>query len=100
MEEQLLLLLGSGVDSAKAKQALKFASSLVKLRISQDIIPTILEDIVMDIALARYERFGSEGVSSESVDAVSQSYHDNYLLPYENILEEYVRQTQKQVKFY
>lgn len=51
-------------------------------KISETVIPPKLEYIVLETSIARYNRIGSEGLSSEAVDAISQSFTDDLFEAY------------------
>ncbi|MDL2310478.1 phage head-tail connector protein [Peptostreptococcaceae bacterium OttesenSCG-928-C18] len=42
-------------------------------------IPPCLEYIIVETVIARFNYLGSEGMSSESVEGHSMSFHENYL---------------------
>lgn len=87
---------------AEIKKSLELSSSdkdellasLIK-RCSQPIlnyiglkkIPNELEYIVIELVLARYNRLGSEGITSESVDGISYVYNSDVIEPYRKDLD-------------
>lgn len=54
-----------------------------------DILPTKFEWILIELSIQRFNRIGSEGFSSESVDGDSTSYLDDELAPYYKFLDSY-----------
>ena len=46
--------------------------------INEKELPKELEFILIELAVERYNRIGSEGIASESVDGKSVSYEDNF----------------------
>ena len=100
MLEELLSLLGEDANQVKAKEALRFATNSVLLYIKEDYIPEKLESIVLEIAMARYERFGSEGTTEETVDSVRLDYTSDYLEPHYTILDSYTESKKKKVQFF
>ncbi|MEB6213522.1 hypothetical protein MXL49_16700 [Enterococcus casseliflavus] len=46
------------------------------------IVPSSLEFIVVETSIARYNRLGSEGLASEGVDVISQSFIEDLFEPY------------------
>ena len=55
--------------------------------ISEDVVPTELEWIIIELTIERFNRIGSEGISTESVDGKQISYNDNDIdkfMPYIN----------------
>ena len=55
-----------------------------------DTIPKELDYIVTECAIARYNRIGSEGMDSESMDGHSASYVDKDLSDYEDDILDYL----------
>lgn len=47
-------------------------------RPAPEALPVGCETIIKEIVLMRYNRFGSEGIASESFSGVSQSYVDDF----------------------
>ncbi|MDL4842833.1 phage head-tail connector protein [Aquibacillus rhizosphaerae] len=54
-----------------------------------DAIPTELQFIVEEMTINRYNRIGSEGMKSESVEGHSVSFNEDDFKPYLSILETY-----------
>lgn len=52
-------------------------------------VPPELEGVVTEICVARYNRIGSEGTSSHSVDGESMSWSEDDFKPYEDEIEAY-----------
>lgn len=53
-------------------------------------VPEELEYILTECTIARYNRIGSEGVSTESMDGHSASYVDKDLSDYEDVIKDYL----------
>lgn len=53
-------------------------------------IPDELDYIVDEITIARFNRIGSEGMSSESVEGRSANYNDNYFADFEADIQGYI----------
>lgn len=51
-------------------------------KIVSDSVPQSLEYIVLETSIARYNRLGSEGLSSEGIDVISQSFIEDLFEPY------------------
>lgn len=58
-------------------------------------VPNPLGWIVVELSVARFNRIGSEGMSSESVDGGTSSYIEDELGQYKHYLNEYMRQNTK-----
>ena len=54
-------------------------------------IPAELEYILTECTIARYNRIGSEGMTSESMDGHSASYVDTDISDYEDEIKEYLQ---------
>ncbi|MDQ0158809.1 phage head-tail connector protein [Alkalibacillus salilacus] len=67
-----------------------------------DNIPTELNFIVEEMAINRYNRIGSEGMTSESVEGHSVSFTEDDLIPYLSILETYIPKSEQvgKVRFF
>jgi len=53
-------------------------------------VPDELDYIVDEITIARFNRIGSEGMSSESVEGRSANYNDNYFADFEADIQGYI----------
>jgi len=52
-------------------------------------LPKELEYILVELSIQRYNRIGSEGISSESIDGKSVSYDDDFI-GYKHYLDDYI----------
>ena len=52
-------------------------------------LPTQFEWIVIELAVQRYNRIGSEGLVSESIDGGSNTYYEDELSPFYKFLDDY-----------
>lgn len=64
--------------------------------IQETVIPPELEYIVIELAIARYNRIGSEGLKSENTDGVSFSYNDNLMDNYKYDLDIWIKKNSTQ----
>ncbi|WP_077621562.1 phage head-tail connector protein [Sediminibacillus massiliensis] len=55
-----------------------------------DEIPAELEFIITELSIIRFQKRGSEGMSSESVEGHSVSYNEDDFKPYSSILNTYI----------
>lgn len=95
------LLLGLA-DDTTADEVLKYIISATESRLKlylggAEEIPEELGYIVSDVAVTRYNRIGSEGLSSHSVDGESLTYSDNDFSAYMADIEAYL-DSQEQAK--
>lgn len=89
----LALIKGGETDKEVALHCVALAEAQVLGRLqsyneSVAEIPAALSYIVVDVALARYNRIGAEGMTQESVDGYSASYED-VLEKYDATLRKY-----------
>ena len=55
-------------------------------------IPNELEFVLIELAIRRFNRIGSEGITSESVDGRTTSYEDDFE-SYKQYLDDYMSKT-------
>lgn len=55
-----------------------------------DAVPESLSYITMEVSVARFNRIGSEGLSSHSVEGESMSWGENDFAPYTDDIEEWI----------
>lgn len=81
MLEDLKVLLGIATDDvsvdAKLKLILSHATARLTLLLGGIEPPESLEHIILEVAIIRFNRIGSEGMSSHSVEGESNSFSDN-----------------------
>lgn len=88
--ETIKLLLG--VDDDKddiLNEIISLTSSKILSYIKEDKVPKTLNWIVIEMSIKRYNRIGSEGMKSESVDGTSVSYEEDELENYYSHLNDY-----------
>ena len=57
--------------------------------INANEIPKELEFVLIELSVQRFNRIGSEGISSESIDGKSVSYDDDFI-GYRHYLDDYI----------
>ena len=57
--------------------------------INQTKIPKELEFVLVELSIQRFNRIGSEGIASESIDGKSVSYDDDFI-GYRHYLDDYI----------
>ena len=57
--------------------------------INQTKIPKELEFVLVELSIQRFNRIGSEGIASESIDGKSISYDDDFI-GYKHYLDDYI----------
>lgn len=102
--EQIKQLLGDieGKD-ALLETIVTLTENRLKLLLGVDEVPFELEYIVVNIVVSRFNRIGSEGVSSHSVGGESMSFNENDFSEFENDIsawkEAHTESTIGKVKF-
>ena len=84
----LLGLEGSERD-ALLQTIISMTTSRLKVLLGVQTVPEELSYIITEIAVVRYNRIGSEGLSSHSVEGESQSWSDTDLAPYQEEIDAY-----------
>lgn len=92
MLEQVKLLLGMSSSTDKdelIESIIDIVEKPVLLYVNEPEVPIELQFIVIELAVARYNRLGSEGLSAEKIDVISNTYESDILKPYYGTLNEY-----------
>ena len=85
MLETLKMLLGLENDESRDEllnKLIDLATARLKLLIGGIEPPEELEHIIIELAVARFNKIGSEGLSSHSVEGESLSYTENEFAPF------------------
>lgn len=94
MLESLKLLLGIESDDTSMDSLLSLLISMagnrLLLMINTDELPEALEPVVIDVALARFNRIGSEGLTSHTVEGESQNFTEDDFSAYTNDIQAYM----------
>ena len=61
----------------------------LKAKIKSDTVPESLNFIIVEVAIKKYNKIGSEGYKSDSVDVISASYEDDMFLEFKDIINHY-----------
>ena len=64
--------------------------SRLKSKIGEDTVPESLSYIVVEVSVARFNRVGSEGLTSHGVEGESMSFSDDDFSTYENDIQAYI----------
>lgn len=100
--DRIKLLLGT-TDNEEDVELLEEIVEITKSKILSYIklseIPKELEFVLVELAIKRFNRIGSEGFSSESVDGKSMSYEASEFEGYEKYLDNYILRNGTKKKF-
>ena len=109
MLEKILILLGLDSPTEAMTDKIETIMELTEQRLGfllgQTVIPTELSYIVIEVTIARFNRIGSEGVSSHTVQGESLSWTDDDFKPYMDDIQEWlnaqddVNTTRGRIKF-
>ena len=73
-------------------EIIELTKSKILNYINQEELPKELEFILIEMAISRFNKVGSEGFSSESTDGKSISYEDDFEI-YKQYLDDYLFKT-------
>jgi hypothetical protein len=85
MLEQIKALLGLGDDSSRddlLATVINLATARLKLLLGGIEPPEEMEHIIVELSVARFNRIGSEGLSSHTVEGESLSFTENDFTPF------------------
>ncbi len=102
MLEELKVLLGlpetNVSQDKKLMLILNAAKSRLKLLLGGIEPPEELNYIILDVAIIRYNRIGSEGLSSHTVEGESLSWSDNDFAGYMDDIQSYLDRQKEATK--
>lgn len=94
MLEKILILLGLDSPTQAMTDKIETIMELTEQRLGfllgQTVIPTELSYIVVEVTIARFNRIGSEGVSSHTVQGESLTWSDDDFKPYMDDIQEWL----------
>lgn len=104
MLKKLLLMLNLSAETANTTlltALLEAATNKILITTGSTTLPPALEWIVIEMAIKRFNRLGSEGVASESVEGISKTYEGeaDELAPYMNYINAATASTSTASKF-
>ena len=94
MLNKILILLG--LDSPtqamtdKVETIMELTEQRLSLLLGQSVIPDELSYIVVEVTISRFNRIGSEGVSSHTVQGESLTWSDDDFKPYLDDIQEWL----------
>lgn len=91
-EIKITLGLGSSDKDELLLTLINRCSQPVLNYINKKELPEVLEYIVIELVIARYNRIGSEGMNSENTDGVTFSYNNNVLDAYKKDLDRWIKE--------
>ena len=98
MLDNLKLMLGIAADDTDLDEKLKLiisnTTARLKLLLAGIDVPEVMDHIILEVAIVRFNRIGSEGMASHSVEGASSNYADDDFKPYADEIQAYL-DTQK-----
>ena len=82
-------LLGIPDNDELIYEIIELTKSKILNYINETELPNELEFVLVELAIQRYNRIGSEGIASESIDGRSVSYDDDFE-NYKPYLDDYI----------
>ena len=79
-------------DEELLYEIVEITKSKILNYINQTKMPKELEFILVELAIQRFNRIGSEGIASESIDGKSVSYEDDFE-KYKPYLDDYIQRS-------
>lgn len=89
MIERIKLMLGIEGEDALLSEIISLTQSKILNEIGEAKVPTELEFMLIEMSINRYNRIGSEGLKSESVDGRVQSYESDIEV-YRSVIDKYL----------
>ena len=86
---KVLLGISNNDNEELLNEIVELTKSKILNYINKSELPLELEFVLIELSIQRYNRIGSEGIASESVDGKSVSYEDDFEA-YKHYLDEYM----------
>lgn len=90
-EVKLFIGLGSSDKDELLLCIIRNNSRILNNSIGAKEVPAELVHIVTELSIARYNKIGSEGITSESIDGTSYTYSQDILGPYKKELDLWIK---------
>lgn len=96
MLERIKQIIGISDDSKDAllTELMSNTSQSLLLLVGSYMVPKQLEFIVIEVTVARYNRIGSEGSTTEQIEGVLYTYSGDLFEPYMAYINAYIRQNE------
>ena len=86
---RMKVMLGINDNEELLLEILDITKSKILNYINESELPLGLEFVLIELAIQRFNRIGSEGIASESIDGKSVSYDDDFT-GYKHYLDDYI----------
>ena len=98
MINKIKILLGITDNDELLNEIIEITEYKILNYINKKTLPDELEFILIELSIARFNRIGSEGFASESVDGKNISYDDGFE-NYKTYLDDYISRNNKNKGF-
>ena len=92
------ILLGISENDELVHEIIELTKDKILNYINKTELPNELEFVLIELSIQRYNRIGSEGIASESVDGKNVSYDDSFE-NYKTYLDDYIFRNNKNKGF-
>lgn len=89
--EKIKILLNVSEQDELLLEIVSIVKEKILSYLNLEEMPKQLDWIVIELSVSRFNRIGSEGMSSESVDGVSNTYITDELIQYKPYLDDYLK---------
>ena len=91
---RIKVLLGVTENDELINEIIELTEDKILNYINETELPNELEFVLIELAIQRYNKIGSEGIASESVDGRTTSYEDDFE-SYKQYLDDYISRSGK-----
>lgn len=92
---KILLGITDNKDDALLEVLVDDCRAMLISYLGQVEVPMQLEFIITELAIKRYRKIGSEGLKSEQIDVISNTFEDDPLQTYYTTIDTYKRNNKK-----
>lgn len=99
MDDVIRLLELEEVDEltrAKLETIMNISSDRLKVKLGTDTVPSELSYIITEVTVARYNRIGSEGLSSHTVEGEAMNWSSDDFEPYSDDIQAWIDEHQSE----
>lgn len=87
---KVLLGITNNDNEELLREIIEITKSKILSYINENEIPTELEFALVELTIKRFNRIGSEGFTSETVDGKTMSYEESEFEGYKKYLDDYI----------
>ena len=87
---KVLLGITNNDNEELLREIIEITKSKILSYINEIEIPIELEFVLVELSIKRFNRIGSEGFTSETVDGKTMSYEESEFEGYEKYLDDYI----------